>query len=193
VVEALDAGHGSKESADGQALLGLDLARRAAAIDRLFRAQSPGLLRFLRRTVRDDEAADLLQEAFLRLTRLFALGSPPARPEAYLQEIAGNLLRDGSRRRRRRSESLHEPLEDQPIADPAPGPADYLEARDMLRAYEASLLKLKPKTREIFLLHRTRGRSYAEIAAEVGLSVSGVEKHMMKAIALIDRELGRSQ
>jgi len=161
-------------------------------VERLFRTQAPQLLRFLgRRTARPDDAADILQEAFLRLTRLFTLGPLPDRPEAYLQQIVSNLLRDGSRRRTSRSDALHGPLDAQPIVDPAPGPADYVEARQALRAYEACLLKLKPKTRLIFLLHRRDGLTYAEIAVEAGISVSGVEKHMMKAIAHIDREIGR--
>jgi RNA polymerase sigma factor (sigma-70 family) len=161
-------------------------------VDRLFRSQGPQLLRFLsRRTAHREDAADLLQEAFLRLIRLVSLTPFPEHPEAYLQQIVGNLLRDGSRRRASRSDALHEPLDAHPIVDPAAGPADLLEAHEMLRAYETCLLKLPPKTRQIFLLHRRDGLTYAQIAAETGLSVSGVEKHMMKAIAHLDRELGR--
>ena len=87
---------------------------------------------------------------------------------------------------------MHEPLDEQVIVDDKPGPAAVLEASEMLRVYEAALAKLKPKTRAIFLLHRREGLTYAQIAVEAGLSVSGVEKQMMKAIAHIDRELGRS-
>jgi len=169
-----------------------DSAAGPELVERLFRSQAPKLLRFLgRRTARPDDAADILQEAFLRLTRLFTFGPVPDRPEAYLQQIVSNLLKDGSRRRASRSDALHGPLDAQPIVDPAPGPTDYVEARQMLRAYEACLLTLRPKTRLIFLLHRRDGLTYAEIAVEAGLSVSGVEKHMMKAIAHIDREIGR--
>jgi RNA polymerase sigma-70 factor (ECF subfamily) len=76
------------------------------------------------------------------------------------------------------------------IADPGPGPAEILEAQDMLGRYELALTGLRPKTRRIFLLHRRDGLTYGQIAQETGLSVSGVEKHMMKAIAHIDRALG---
>ncbi len=165
----------------------------AALVEGLFRSQAPQLLRFLgRRTARPDDAADLLQEAFLRFTRLLVVGPPPARPEAYLQRIVSNLLRDSARRGAARSEALHGPLEAQPIVDLAPGPADHVEALEMLRAYEACLLRMSPRTREVFLLHRRDELTYAQIAAVTGLSVSGVEKRMMKAIAHIDRELGRS-
>jgi RNA polymerase sigma-70 factor (ECF subfamily) len=67
-----------------------------------------------------------------------------------------------------------------------------LESRDTLRRLEAAMLKLKPKTREIFMAHRIDGLSYAEIADRTGLSVKGVEKQMGKAIAMIDRLLDRS-
>ena len=173
------------------------LARRDAPppadqIDRLFRSQAPQLLRFLsRRTRGHEDAADLLQEAFLRLVRLVSLEAFPISPEAYLQQIAGNLLRDRSRRRAARSEELHDPLDEEALPDRAPGPADYLNAQDLLKAYEAALARLKPKTRRIFLLHRREGLTYPQIAAEAGISVSGVEKHMMTAIAHIDRALGR--
>ena len=164
----------------------------ADPIEGLFRSQGPQLLRFLnRRTRGHEDAADMLQEAFLRLIRLVSLEAFPVSPEAYLQQIAGNLLRDRSRRRTARSEDLHEPINEAALVDPAPGPADYLTARETLDAYERALLKLKPKTRRIFLLHRREGLTYAQIAAEAGLSVSGVEKQMMKAIAHIDRALGR--
>ncbi len=167
-------------------------AAAASQIDSLFRSQAPQLLRFLRRrTQRHEDATDLLQEVFLRLIRLVSFEALPASPEAYLQQIANNLLRDRSRRQITRSEALHEPLDEQSIVDDKPGPADVLEARDLLRAYEGALVKLRPKTRAIFLLHRREGLTYAQIAVEAGLSVSGVEKHMMKAIAHIDRELGR--
>ncbi len=184
--------HRAEADNDDAGLGGDDPAAGAEVIEGLFRSQAPRLLRFLsRRTARPDDAADILQEAFLRLTGLLARGPQPDRPEAYLQQIVSNLLRDGSRRRASRSEALHGPLDAQPIVDPAPGPADHVEARQMLFAYEACLLKLKPKTRLIFLLHRRDGLTYAQIAVAAEMSVSGVEKHMMKAIAHIDRELGQ--
>ena len=189
-----DAGarQGSERSVEAAAPLGggHDAARQ---IDGLFRSQAPLLLQFLRRrTKRHEDAADILQEVFLRLIRLVSFEAIPVNPEAYLQQIANNLLRDRSRRQRTRCEALHEPVDEQSIVDDTAGPADLLEVQDMLRVYETALAKLRPKTREIFLLHRRDDLTYAQIAIEAGLSVSGVEKHMMKAIAHIDRALGRS-
>ena len=51
------------------------------------------------------------------------------------------------------------------------------------------MLRLSPKTRQIFLAKRLDGMSYAEIARRTGLSVKRVERHIAKALATIDREL----
>lgn len=159
-----------------------------AALRSLYHSETPRLLRLLARRVRPDEAADLVQETFAR----FAAVDPErrriiARPEAFLTRVAMNLVRNLAVRNRRRSTALHVPVE---LVEPAS--ADQviaLEARDMLRRLEAAVQQLKPLTREIYLAHRLDGYTYAEIAARTGLSVKGVEKHMSRAIAHVDRSL----
>lgn len=165
-------------------------AQQEHAIEALYRAQSAGLLRRFARNAAGDEARDLVQEAFYRLVRL---GSEQfqsvQRAEAYLSRIAGNLLRDRAKAARRHAASLHEPLEEACV--PGHDQQRLLEQRDLLNRLEQAMLKLKPKTREIFMAHRLDGLSYAEIAMRTGLSVKGVEKHMCKAIAQLDRSLHR--
>ncbi|MGL4293086.1 MAG: RNA polymerase sigma-70 factor [Bacteroidales bacterium] len=52
-----------------------------------------------------------------------------------------------------------------------------------------ALLKLPAKTRKIFLLNRTKEKSYAEIAMEEDMSVKNVEYHMSKALKVLRTEL----
>jgi RNA polymerase sigma-70 factor (ECF subfamily) len=59
----------------------------------------------------------------------------------------------------------------------------YLESRDALRRLKVAVLKLKPKTREIFIARRVHGLTYAEISEITGLSAKAIEKHMAQAIA----------
>ena len=165
--------------------------REPLCLETLYRNESPNLLRSLtRKTASREDAHDLLHEIFCRLARLGAAGPVPVdRPQAYLSRIAANLLRDRAKYASRHMASSHVSADDDVPA--ANDQQRLLESRDMLTRVEAAMLKLPPKTREIFVAHRIDGLSYAEIAERTGLSVKGVEKQMSKAIAKIDRMLDR--
>jgi RNA polymerase sigma factor (sigma-70 family) len=169
-------------------------AGAASRLEQLFRLQGPRLMRYLsRRTGGRDDAADLVQESFLRLIRATAEQDFPQRPEAYLQRIARNLLLNRARQALARSEHLHIPADDDTLAAQAADPEQTLQYRQLAARYERALQALSPKTQNVFLRHRRDGYSYAQIAEELGQSVSNVEKHMMKAIAHFDRVLGRPE
>ena len=159
-------------------------------IDRLYRQRAGELIRHFTARSRDaDAASEVVQEAFARLA---ALGRSRrlgiARLDAYLYRICQNLLRDRSRTQGLANARVEVARRHLSLAhDPMP----QLESRDTLRQLEAAMLRLKPKTREIFLARRLDGMSYAEIAERTGLSVKGVEKQMATAIAKIDRLMHR--
>ncbi len=160
-------------------------------LDDLFRREASRLTRYVARRVGcREEALDLVQDAFSRFLRLRrAHPERVSRPEAYLQRVTRNLLSDYTKRRRRRGAQLHVEVDEATLS--SHDQLRLLETRDMLRRLEAAMLKLKPKTREIFMAHRLDGLSYNEIAERTGLSVKGVEKQMSKAIAHLDRLLDR--
>ena len=160
-------------------------------LETLYREESPRLLRSLtRKTSSREDALDLVHEIFCRIARLRAGGSLRLeRPQAYLSRIATNLLRDRAKQASRHDAASHVPADEGTLA--GIDQQQLLESRDMLRHVEAAMLKLRPKTREIFVAHRIDGLSYAEIAELTGLSIKGVEKQMSKAIAQIDRLLDR--
>jgi RNA polymerase sigma-70 factor (ECF subfamily) len=160
----------------------------AGGVGDLYDAHQARLTRFLARRIGAERAPDLLHHVFVRF-----LGLAPdkqariACPEAYLMRSARNLARDEHKLALRRGLNLH--VSDDAVSLTAPCQIAALEARDMLERIEWSIGKLKPITRQIFLAHRLDGYSYAEIAERTGLSVKGVEKHMSRAIAHIDRTL----
>ena len=157
----------------------------------LYRSESPKLVRmFTRRTRNPADAHDLVQDVFFRFARLRASAFGLDRPQAYLRRIAANLLKDRAKSDARRSAALHVVADEETL--PGIDQQRALESRDMLRRLEAAMLKLKPRTREIFMAHRIEGLSYAQIAERTGLSVKGVEKQMSKAIFQLDRLLHRS-
>lgn len=162
-----------------------------AQVEALFRREAPGLVRFLKsKTGAGDEAQDLAQEAFLRLTRV-SDAKVLANPAAYLQRIARNLIRDRFKSARQGFERSLVLFEPERHAANDSGPHEALEARQTLERYERAVMGLKPRTREIFLLHRLDKLTYEQIADNLEMSVGGVEKQMSKAIAHIDRALSR--
>lgn len=165
---------------------------KETTFDEMFWTEAPRLGRFFRRqTGRSEDVGDLLQEVFLRFAGLSRERiSSLNRPEAYLHQIARNLLRDRAKTARRRAADLHLCADDVPLAGPSPDA--QLEARDMLNRVEAAMLLLKPRTREIFMARRVDGLSYDEIAERMGLSHKAIEKQMARAIAHLDRTLGRN-
>ena len=162
-----------------------------AALTELYRSESPKLIRILcSRTSTREDAQDIVQDAFFRFARMHGgWSSSLDRPQAYLRRIAANLLKDRSRADFRHSAALHVVADEEAL--PGLDQQRLLESRDMLRRLEAAMMRLKPRTREIFMAHRIDGMAYAEIAAQTGLSVKGVEKQMSKALAHLDRILNR--
>jgi RNA polymerase sigma factor (sigma-70 family) len=179
------------EAASGQPAPGTETSVAAVCLDTLYRQESPRLLRSLtRRTASREDAHDLLHEIFCRMARLREAGSLRLdRPKAYLSRIATNLLRDRAKQASRHMAASHVVADEGKLA--GLDQQRLLESRDMLTRVEAAMLKLRPKTREIFMAHRIEGLSYAEIAERTGLSIKGVEKQMSKAIAQLDRMLDR--
>ncbi len=160
------------------------------SLGELYRAHAPRLLRFFARRADRHEAGDLVQESFARLAAAQAGEADTIdRPEAYLNQIATNLLRNRAKTALRRSLANHVCADDVPLAGHDPVAA--LEARDQIERLQSALMRLAPKTREIFLAHRLDGLSYKDIATRTGLGVKGVEWHMTKAIAHLDRLLRR--
>jgi len=157
----------------------------------LYRSESPRLARFFSRRVAPHEVVDMVHETFRKL-----LGVANAQsvvfdnPQAYLTRVADNLVRDRARSLAQRARDAAEPLDESRIS--GLDPLQTLEHRDMLKRIEAIVATLKPKTREIFLLHRADGHSYAEIADHMGMSVKGVEKQMTKALSHIRRRMDRA-
>ncbi|HWV12724.1 MAG TPA: sigma-70 family RNA polymerase sigma factor, partial [Sphingobium sp.] len=103
---------------------------------------------------------------------------------AYLFTIARNLVIDTARRNKVVS---FETIADLELLQGDSNVEAQLHAREALRQVEAIVESLPPQCRRVFILRRIHERSMLEIAAEMSLSVSTVEKHLAKAIAIVMR------
>lgn len=128
----------------------------------------------------DDDTDDLIQEAFLRLQQYHREHSVN-HTEAFLVRTVLNLLTD-RRRKRRTSVIATGEIEALDLVDPTPTPEMVLDGQERLRHFKAGLHALSPRQREVFILHRIEGYSFAQIAQRLGVTISMAEKHAAKAM-----------
>jgi RNA polymerase sigma factor (sigma-70 family) len=156
-------------------------------LDRAFRG--PLLAYFTKRVKDRNEAEDLTQEVFVRLLHHPDKNNGQSLG-GYVFTIAANLLRDRAKSaataRRKRIQSL-DPLIEQ---DSYPAnlvedrsPERVLVGRQAIQDILDALTELGERTRDIFILARLENVQHREIAAMYGISVSAVEKSLMKAVA----------
>lgn len=158
------------------------------ALEDLYRSEAPKLLRFFNRRADHQDSHDLMQESFTRLADAHARHDRIIeRPEAFLNRIASNVMKNEAKSAYERARANSLPVEDAGLT--APDLVAALEARDLINRVQTALMRLSPKTRDIFLAHRVDGLSYGDIGQRMGLSKKGVEWHMTKAIAHLDRTL----
>jgi RNA polymerase sigma factor (sigma-70 family) len=179
-----------------------DHPSREALIARLdARFRGPLMVYFLRRKFLRGEAEDLTQEVFVRM-----IGReddvPPENADVYIFQIAANLLRDRARRATTRKADSHASL-DAPTELAAQGVAHHPElvedrgpervllAQESLAEAMRALGELSERTRHIYILHRLEKMRHKDIAALLGLSVSAVEKHVIRAVAHLTERCGK--
>lgn len=156
----------------------------AASVERLaglFHDCDAILRNFLRRRVRHtDDADDLAQEVYLRVARHPQLDEVGCL-RAFMFQTALNLVRDRSRRSYTRAQPRSLPIEDANLQSPEDPVAAVIWCEELERV-SGAVDRMPPNRREALLLHRFDDRSYAEIAQQLNVSVSMVEKHISAAL-----------
>ena len=152
-----------------------------AAFQQLYGSERERLLRYFRREVDRDEAPDLVQDVFMALLRSDAL-ERIENPRAYLMRCARNLLIDRARRVRR-DQNISFPFDDDRDAPLPPEQTWRIEEADARRVYRQAVLAMPRRTRRIFLMNRLTGKTYGEIAENIGITQKGVIYHMSRALA----------
>jgi RNA polymerase sigma factor (sigma-70 family) len=142
-------------------------------LDAAHRTHGNWLLAFLRLRFSPQDAEELAQETYLRALRA---GAAVRNPRAYLARVAVNAARDQVRRRGARPVLVS----DQARTEAAPTAPHQVEALLLKQVISA----MPPQVREVFLLSRSAGLTYEEIAHRCGISVKRVEARMTQALAM---------
>lgn len=137
---------------------------------------------FIKRAPDGVDADDLVQDVFVRLARRGEIATI-RQVEGYLFQTAANVLTDRLRYRATRRRENHVSYREIDHGREDIAPDAVLMGREALAQLLAALGELPERRRVVFVLHRFDGLRYSEIAEQLGISLSSVEKHMIKALA----------
>jgi RNA polymerase sigma-70 factor (ECF subfamily) len=180
---------------DDEALL--DRARRGdreAFTDLVVRHQDELYTMALRYTGRPSDAADVVQETFLRaFLNVPKLRGASIRP--WLHRVALNAARDLHRRNARRPA---DPMEDAEgkvleLPDPGAGPEVRAENRERAGAIRSALLELPDEFRSAVVLRDVSDLTYEEIAETLRLPLGTVKSRISRGRTLLAAALRRSE
>jgi RNA polymerase sigma-70 factor (ECF subfamily) len=138
--------------------------------DVLFTAHRDGVFRYLCRIVGNEDARELTQEVFLRVTKAAVPETSEGGRRAWLFRIARNLALNHVRDDRRRGVTVE-------LSADAAAPATQALAAALREALE----QLSPVDRDVFLMRETGGLSYEEISFACQLTADAVRSRLHRA------------
>ena len=161
---------------------------RAARVNRLFERYRHPLSRYLMGLLSSpDDAEDVVQETYARLLEAQSLDGTESRIRGYIFKIATNLAYDRFRARQRRGTRVS--YEEGQLTDGSLGPDLIVGFGQGLEIIKQTLLELRPRSRQVFLLRVSEHLTYDDIAERLGISTRTVEREMRHAIDLCQRRL----
>lgn len=157
----------------------------------LFRKHADRVRRTLGWRLRNpDDGADAAQETFLRLWRQEREGKlREDGATAYLNAAAGTIALDVQRWRNFHVVDRFEEAEIDEVASAAATPEEAQHWRDALVAFVEGIDALPDPMRDVFLLYHVTGLTYAQIAAQLGISSRTAERHLAMALVRLHHRL----
>ncbi len=148
-------------------------------LEELYLSMRGSLSRMVARIVPPDDVDDIVQETYLRLRRVVA-AQEIRHPRSYLYQTARNLALDSLKR----GGNTHS-VEWREDADYAATVGDTIPATidssTNFRHFCASVDRLPQRAQEVFVLKKVYGYTQREIANQLEIAESTVEKHVALA------------
>jgi RNA polymerase sigma factor (sigma-70 family) len=129
------------------------------------------------------DAEDLLHAAYLRLED-YRKTHPVENVGAFLVKTAVNIGVDTYRHDRLTAKMR---TDGSLVSENGPLQDEVLAYRNRLVRATEGLAQLPPRTRQILLMHRLQKMKYRDIALEIGISQSAVEKHVAKGTLFLTK------
>jgi RNA polymerase sigma factor (sigma-70 family) len=177
------------------------MAEKDAEIASVVRRERSRLGRFIRRRVLNPaDAEDILQDVFHDFVQVYRLSATVEQAGAWLYRVARNRIID--RFRKKREQSANEPAArseddadaaeyqlDLALPSPHGGPeAEYARSR-LLTALQQAIEELPREQRDVFLAHELEGRSFKEMAVQLGIPVNTLLARKRYAVLQLRKRL----
>jgi RNA polymerase sigma factor (sigma-70 family) len=166
----------------------ISYSKKEQDFKQLYLSTRDGLFSYLNLYTRDIHLVeDIMQQCYLNIWERMDRILNPLQAGGLVRVYARNLLIDVIRKRMKEDILWLEQLQQEAarVVDQSMNAA----GREQLVLLDAAVEKLPEPARKVYLLHRENGLSYRQIAAELSISVSLVEKRMSNAIRLLKNEL----
>lgn len=150
-------------------------------LTQLYQSYAGWLKRAVRKRFSAEDADDIVQETYLRISRI-ADENVVIHPRALLLRVATNAAIDSVRRAGRGALAARLDATDERELS-----VRSHQAEDLL--FKQIIMTMPLAYRDVFILSRFSGLTYEEIALEIGLSVKTVEWRMSKALGHCQRML----
>lgn len=145
------------------------------------------LKRFIGRFMRTPpDIEDIAQEAFLRAYAV-ERKRPIEQPKSFLFRIAKHVALSELARKSRQITDYIEDSVDSTVIHTVSSAEEEISARQTLGLHCEAVAELPPQCRQVYLLRKVHGLSHKEISEQLGIAVSTVEKHLIKAVEQCDR------
>ncbi len=164
----------------------------ALDFNKVYAEHRPKIRRYLARLAGENEADDLTQETFVRVSQGLSAFGNRASLSTWIYRIATNVATDRLRNQAYRKEAatvLSDIGQDPACADPAPSTEDQLVRKEMNECIDSYVGFLPENYRTVLVLSELEGFKNAEIAAILGLSLDTVKIRLHRAKEKLRREL----
>ena len=156
-------------------------SQKNAIIQVLMDSYSDLLRHLSRRLGSSADAKDVVQDTFLRVQKI--PGNTDIRnPRSYVFRMAENVAIDHLRAKKSRSRYVADGELPDAEADQASAER-IVDYRQRLAVLERAVAGLPQRQQQVFLMHKIDGLSHSQIAEQLGISRSAVEKLVIKALA----------
>lgn len=164
---------------------------RKAFVERLFAHRGALQAFFYRRLRTKSDAADLVQEVYLRMLRVRDTDAIK-NPETYLFSVAGNLLKENASLDRRQAQAAEVEEADWPqLLTETRGFDMALDTDRRVARLHVVLKELSPKCCAAVILQYRHGLSYEQIGERLEVSPRMVKKYLTQALNHCRRRMAR--